>query len=323
MADLVSRLHDLIDAREARAQRAREHARTVLARVDLPRLLDPADEEYDAGLRDELLGEMVDAGTDVYGEGRDTAAALGSRRRVDRVAPNASVLLVGSVALTAARVQRVVADFGQRADARAADAMARGMSPEIFVEVMQADLDALGPRMFGPLAGALDAEAELAVGGAIQAGLFDETALQGDPSLTGTDLAEAAFNVPMVWVCALVNTCHDCLPRHGEVRGLAEWALDGLPGTGWSVCGAWCQCQLVDADVASSGELREPLMRVRVRVEMQGRGLTVRAPAALFRAAPRSAERQRIREQALADARENDPRLQALYRELGRANQEV
>lgn len=47
-----------------------------------------------------------------------------------------------------------------------------------------------------------------------------------------------------VWICAGVNTCPDCLVRHGEALPMAEWQAKGLPGSGWSVCGEFCQCEL-------------------------------------------------------------------------------
>lgn len=31
------------------------------------------------------------------------------------------------------------------------------------------------------------------------------------------------------WVCALVNTCPDCIIRHGEVNVLADWESVGMP----------------------------------------------------------------------------------------------
>ena len=68
----------------------------------------------------------------------------------------------------------------------------------------------------------------------------------------------------MTWIAALVNTCPDCLPRHGQTDTLANWELAGKPGTGWSVCRTNCQCQLLPAsDVKNRPELKEPLQRKR------------------------------------------------------------
>lgn len=66
----------------------------------------------------------------------------------------------------------------------------------------------------------------------------------------------------MIWIAALVNTCPDCLPRHGEVDTQANWELRGEPRTGWSVCRLNCQCQLLEAaDAQGRPELAEPLQR--------------------------------------------------------------
>ncbi len=48
------------------------------------------------------------------------------------------------------------------------------------------------------------------------------------------------------WVVANgVENCKDCIGRAGEVDTWDNWALRGMPGTGWSVCRAHCYCQLV------------------------------------------------------------------------------
>jgi hypothetical protein len=68
----------------------------------------------------------------------------------------------------------------------------------------------------------------------------------------------------MIWIAALVDTCPDCLPRHGEVDTLKNWELRGEPRTGWSVCRLNCQCQLIEAaDAKGRKELKEPLKRQR------------------------------------------------------------
>ena len=76
---------------------------------------------------------------------------------------------------------------------------------------------------------------------------------------------------PFTWIAALVNTCLDCLPRHGEQALMSEWEGQGLPGTGWSVCGDHCQCGLMPSDLA--GDV-SPLQRVRTTQS----GLTARQP---------------------------------------------
>ena len=38
--------------------------------------------------------------------------------------------------------------------------------------------------------------------------------------------------------------CQDCGPRGGEQQTLKEWESQGMPGSGWSVCGGHCYCIL-------------------------------------------------------------------------------
>lgn len=68
----------------------------------------------------------------------------------------------------------------------------------------------------------------------------------------------------MTWIAALVNTCPDCLSRHGDSDTLANWELRGEPRSGWSVCRMNCQCQLIESsDAKGRPELKEPLQRKR------------------------------------------------------------
>lgn len=50
------------------------------------------------------------------------------------------------------------------------------------------------------------------------------------------------------WIAVLVNTCSDCILRHGEVGTMKEWEERGLPRSGFSACKENCRCILVDAD---------------------------------------------------------------------------
>ena len=40
------------------------------------------------------------------------------------------------------------------------------------------------------------------------------------------------------------KVCPDCDARTGEVRTWDEWVGEGLPGSGWSICGGHCYCVL-------------------------------------------------------------------------------
>lgn len=60
------------------------------------------------------------------------------------------------------------------------------------------------------------------------------------------------------WVAVLVNTCPDCLDRHGEVKTMDDWELEGLPRTGYTVCKENCKCVLLPAPLT---EMINPIMR--------------------------------------------------------------
>jgi hypothetical protein len=66
------------------------------------------------------------------------------------------------------------------------------------------------------------------------------------------------------WVAILVNTCEDCLPRHGQTKTYNEWEELGMPRSGFSVCKSKCQCDVFPASVTESKEeLRLPLKRAK------------------------------------------------------------
>lgn len=56
------------------------------------------------------------------------------------------------------------------------------------------------------------------------------------------------------WRVVSNEPCDDCAPRQGDTRTLAQWAQMGLPGSGWSICQAYCKCELNPSD--PSGLLR-------------------------------------------------------------------
>lgn len=59
------------------------------------------------------------------------------------------------------------------------------------------------------------------------------------------------------WVAVLVNTCPDCLDRHGLELFYSQWEEIGLPRTGTTVCKENCKCMLLPADTT----ILEPLQR--------------------------------------------------------------
>ena len=76
--------------------------------------------------------------------------------------------------------------------------------------------------------------------------------------------AENGIDVKYRWVSVLVNTCPDCMERHGEIKTWDDWESEGLPQTGATICEQrWgigtCRCMLLPE---SSTEL-EPIVRKR------------------------------------------------------------
>ena len=51
------------------------------------------------------------------------------------------------------------------------------------------------------------------------------------------------------WIAVLINTCPDCLERHGKSKLWDDWVADGLPRTGHTVCKENCKCVLVLSDI--------------------------------------------------------------------------
>ena len=47
------------------------------------------------------------------------------------------------------------------------------------------------------------------------------------------------------WITAGNNVCPDCEDRAGGVESFKFWELAGLPRSGFSVCGANCNCRIV------------------------------------------------------------------------------
>ena len=62
------------------------------------------------------------------------------------------------------------------------------------------------------------------------------------------------------WITAGAKSCPDCIPRHGETGSMEYFETIGVPKSGFSVCGANCQCTLVPEGY--NGEnLDKPLVR--------------------------------------------------------------
>lgn len=127
----------------------------------------------------------------------------------------------------------------------------QGLSDDAILTQLEADL-ADGGRIFGEFRRAVKATTEGTIGSIA----------------TDAYLEEFGTDVNFTWIAALVNTCEDCLPRHGVVKSFPDWEAEGLPRTGWSVCRGNCQCVLIPEDIAKGrNELRSPLDRKTAMAE--------------------------------------------------------
>ena len=121
---------------------------------------------------------------------------------------------------------------------------ASGASDEAIRQVLMQDLDN-GGRIFGAFKNQFKATADLGIGKMSQLGSVYELDKRG--------LKEYK------WQSAGKNICPDCKSRHGQTGSWDEWALFGLPKSGFSVCGAYCNCDLVPTGEWQKDPLKIPL----------------------------------------------------------------
>lgn len=93
-----------------------------------------------------------------------------------------------------------------------------------------------------------------------------EAAGEADPEAAERVEESLLMEQMFMWICALVNTCHRCLPLHGQSRTMREWREDALLPEiihdGWD---SSCYCKLVAESFASNRkELDAPLRRVKL-----------------------------------------------------------
>ena len=74
--------------------------------------------------------------------------------------------------------------------------------------------------------------------------------------------AEEGIITKYRWVAILVNTCPDCMDRHGVSKTWEAWESDGLPRTGQTVCKQFCNCMLIPSEVTDLDKV-EPIMRAK------------------------------------------------------------
>jgi hypothetical protein len=106
--------------------------------------------------------------------------------------------------------------------------LTQGVTLEVIKEDLLTDLYE-GGRIFGEFRNAIKATYASSIG------RFRDTA----------QIAEMGIKTKYRWVAVLINTCPDCLQRHGNIATWDEWEAQGLPRTGQTVCKEHCKCVLI------------------------------------------------------------------------------
>lgn len=149
--------------------------------------------------------------------------------------------------------------FANRINKTAQTQAAAGIAGTATQGVLATDM-LTGGRVFGELRNSIKESLVEGINQSGQAGSFQAY----DPD------EETLF----VWVTVAGHKiCADCAPRGGEQRKLREWENEGMPGTGWSVCGGHCYCIL-----DPSGKISP-----RIKMEERERGLKIQEKGATIR----------------------------------------
>jgi len=115
-----------------------------------------------------------------------------------------------------------------------------GASAESIKEVLLQDLTE-GGRIFGAFRAAVRATSRGSVNRVRDAAQY----------------SELGVTEKYRWSAVLIDTCPDCLDRHGVVDTWEGWESQGLPRTGATVCKQFCHCMLLPAETAAL----EPIKR--------------------------------------------------------------
>ena len=106
--------------------------------------------------------------------------------------------------------------------------VAQGVGPEQIKKLMTDDMSK-GGKLFGTLRNEIKEDVVNTMNQASRLGQFEEYGT--------SDI--------FTWVTVGGHKiCGDCDSRAGEMKSYNDWAREGLPGSGWSVCGGYCYCVL-------------------------------------------------------------------------------
>jgi len=106
----------------------------------------------------------------------------------------------------------------------------QGASSQTIKNLLLQDLET-GGRIFGAFKNQFKATADYSVGSMANVGSVFEMQTSGVKDF--------------YWQTSGNNICDDCLDRSGMTESYEYWKLAGLPKSGFSVCGSYCNCDLV------------------------------------------------------------------------------
>lgn len=199
-----------------------------------------------------------------------------------------------------------------------------GKSEEEILRLLAMDIDARGPVLRDAFAGL-----DKSVASVTQAVL---NPLQVQRQAVRRNMTyEQAQAEDYTWIAAMVDTCPDCAARHSQTATRAEWISLGLPATGWSVCGPYCQCLLEPTrDLREDGITPEDLMMPMIKLQrdlakepeyVPVAGIFKKMSAAQI--AKTEARVKALREQPAAQRPEEAKRQERMLRMLGQANRNL
>tara|TARA_R100001594_G_scaffold143111_1_gene190719 strand:+ start:770 stop:1339 length:570 start_codon:yes stop_codon:yes gene_type:complete len=103
-----------------------------------------------------------------------------------------------------------------------------GISDETIEQQLTKDMDE-GGKIFGFLRNSIVASVVLGIAQSARFGQYEEFDMEQE----------------FTWVTVAGHRiCEDCEERAGTTLPFSEWEAEGLPGSGWSLCGSFCYCIL-------------------------------------------------------------------------------
>jgi len=121
------------------------------------------------------------------------------------------------------------------------------------------------------------------------------------------------------------KVCPDCDARAGEVMAWEEWVAEGIPGSGWSICGGHCYCVL-DPIGKMGDKVDAPVIEIGAKTKKGGIKIRKAAPGEYFRTpgyrgkALTIQETYEIADEVLARAMPKEPRMTKIFTRLGEKN---